>query len=428
MSAEATKRRTNEGRPAAGKAGVPDKRPPTARASRRGRKGRATRCVTIVAMVLSAGTASTAAQSPATQSSPLGVALAQQDLVRRAVAQVAPSVVAIETMGGTAPQGSDDTGPPTTQPDHKGRLPWPGRGPLPDHGPVFPVADGPTTGLVFSSDGRILTSSFHFARDPAVITVRLADGSRHPARLLARDEIRRLAMLKIAAAGLPVPVWADEDRVRVGRTAIALGRGLGGNEVSISVGIISGTERMSGNAIQTDAKLSPANYGGPLVDLDGRVLGLIVPMSYAAGDLAGVELYDSGIGFAIPAWQAEPAAATMARGVNIRRGVLGVRMAVVDGKRLRIAAVADPSPAKTAGLAAGDELLAIDDRPVTTWPEMHRRLALRGEGEAVALTIRRADRTFYADAILAAPEAVGPFPATSEREDRPSPAEAPRNR
>jgi len=151
-------------------------------------------------------------------------------------------------------------------------------------------------------------------------------------------------------------------------------------------------------------------------------------MSYTAGDVAGVELYDSGIGFAIPAWQAEPAAATMARGVNIRRGVLGVRITAVDAKHLRIAAVADPSPAKTAGLAAGDELLAIDDRPVTTWPEMHRRLALRAAGEAVALTIRRADRTLYADAVLAAPEAVGPFPAPSEEEGRPSPANAPGNR
>jgi len=428
MSLEASQRRCDERPPADGEGGVPDNRRRTARALRRGGKGRATRCLTVVAMVLSAGAASAAAQSPATQPSPLGVALAQQDLVRRAVARIAPSVVAIETVGGTAPQGSDGIGPPTTQPGREGRLPWPGRGPLSDRGSAFPVADGPTTGVVFSSDGHILTSSFHFARDPAVIAVRLADGSRHPAKLLARDEIRRLAMLKITTTGLPVPAWADEDHIRVGRTAIALGRGLGGNEPSISVGIISGTERMSGNAIQTDAKLSPANYGGPLVDLNGRVLGLIVPMSYAAGDLAGVELYDSGIGFAIPAWQAEPAAATMARGMNIRRGVLGIRMALADGKRLRITAVADPSPARTAGLAAGDELLAIDDRPVTTWPEMHRRLALRAEGEAVALTIRRAGRTFYADAILAPPEAVGPFAAPSGRRDRLPPADAPDNR
>ncbi|MGB9624889.1 MAG: S1C family serine protease [Phycisphaerae bacterium] len=360
------------------------------------------------------------------------MALAQQDMVRRAVARIAPSIVTIETVGGTAPQGPDGTGRPLTPPEPQGDVPRPDRErrhiPMPAAGAAFPVAEGPTTGLVFSADGLILTSSFHFARNPAVITVRLPDGTRHPARLLARDEIRRLAMLKIAATGLPVPAWADEDHVRVGRTAIALGRGLGGDEVSISVGIISGTERMSGNAIQTDAKLSPANYGGPLVDLHGGVLGLIVPMSYTAGDLAGVELYDSGIGFAIPAWQVEPAAATMARGVNIRRGVLGVRITAADARRLRIAAVAEPSPAKAAGLAAGDELLAIDDRPVTTWSEMHRRLVLRAEGEAVALTIRRADRTFYADAVLAAPEAIGPFPAPSEREGRPSPATAPRSR
>ncbi len=90
----------------------------------------------------------------------------------------------------------------------------------------------------------------------------------------------------------------------IGQWAIALGRTLDPNAdqpPSVSVGIISALDRIWGKAIQTDAKVSPTNYGGPLVDLDGRVQGVLVPASpRAEGETAGFEWYDSGIGFAIP--------------------------------------------------------------------------------------------------------------------------------
>jgi S1-C subfamily serine protease len=373
----------------------------------------AVRSTTFVTMALCAAAF---AQSPATRPAAFEGALAQQSMVRRAVAQVAASVVTIETVGGISPQGPSNAGRATTRPEPGRGAPRPGReprrAPPPNAGAAFQVAEGPTTGLVFSADGLILTSSFNFARDPAVITVKLADGTRRSAKLLARDEIRRLAILKIDAAGLSVPTWADEKQVRVGQWTVALGRGFGGAGVSVSVGMISGLERMAGNAIQTDAKLSPANYGGPLIDLEGRVIGLIVPMSYTPGDLAGAELYDSGIGFAVPAWQAEPAGMALAKGTSIRRGLLGIRVDMSGQKALRLVSVADPSLAKTAGLTAGDELVAIDDRPLNGWADLQHRLAFRAEGEAVALTIRRAGQSIQTDAVLAPPEALGPFPET----------------
>jgi S1-C subfamily serine protease len=114
------------------------------------------------------------------------------EVFRSAALEVAPCVVTIETVGGA-------------QPTESGRRASP-----------FVVADGPTTGLIWSADGLILTSSFNFVRDPSVISVVLSDGRRFVAELLARDEIRRLAMLKISVGDLPVPQWAATSDMKVG--------------------------------------------------------------------------------------------------------------------------------------------------------------------------------------------------------------------
>jgi serine protease Do len=100
---------------------------------------------------------------------------------------------------------------------------------------------------------------------------------------------------------LPVPVFADPAHLRIGQYAVAIGFGYGGDEPAISAGIVSALNRLAGRAVQTDAKLSPANYGGPLIDIEGRVIGINVPLSPKTDEtLGGTEWYDSGIGFAVP--------------------------------------------------------------------------------------------------------------------------------
>src|SRR5438093_9851698 len=107
-----------------------------------------------------------------------------------------------------------------------------------------------------------------------------------------------LTLLKVEAKGLPVPAAAPKSDIRVGQTALAVGRTLAldvETPPSVSVGIISAVERIWGKCIQSDAKISPTNYGGPLVDVQGRVLGVLVPASpRAEGETAGFEWYDSG--------------------------------------------------------------------------------------------------------------------------------------
>lgn len=356
---------------------------------------------------------------------PLEVHRLQQEVFRRAAARVSPCVVTIETIGGTQPQGPAPASRPGTMPGGPGRprRPQPGA-----EGPDFIIADGPTTGLIWSADGLILTSAFNFVREPSVITVSLADGRRFVGELLARDEVRRLAMVKIEASGLPVPPWIEDlSGLQVGQWTLAVGRGFGGKDPSVSAGIVSGLNRKGGVAVQTDAKLSPANFGGPLIDLEGRVIGLCVPMGMGTGYMAGVEWYDSGIGFAIPLAQAARSAEALALGHNLRRGMLGVQMDP-RVKSVRVLRVAEPSPAARAGLAPGDDIIALGGRKVGEYADLQRLMSARLAGEKVGVQIRRGGREMELEVVLAVPEDIGdlpeldPAPATASRpaESRPS--------
>lgn len=351
------------------------------------------------------------AQAPASAPAPDSLELmrAQQEAFRAAAERVKRCVVTIETVGGTQPV--EGGAAPTTGPGNRRRGPA--------QRPGFIVADGPTTGLIYSPDGLIITSSFNFVRDPSVITVILPDGRRFVGELLARDEVRRLAMLRINATDLPVPEWIrDRGALRVGQWVIALGRGFGGPEPSLTAGIISGLNRQAGLAVQTDAKLSPANFGGPLLDLDGRVIGINVPMGTSTGELAGLELYDSGIGFAVPAWQIEAVAKDLADGHNLRRGLLGVGLDRRVSDRIVISGVASPSPAERAGLQRGDVIRAIDDQPVGTYLDLQRIMRARLAGQRVRLKVRRGGEDLEITVVLAVPEDLGPI-ADGSREDEP---------
>ncbi len=196
----------------------------------------------------------------------------EERAIKAALARVAPSVVRIETVGGLERVGQ------------------------------ILIGTGPTTGLVVSPDGYIISSAFNFAQKPDSILVTLEGGSRHAARLVATDHSRMLVRLKVEVeTKLPVPESVPSAEMRVGQWALAVGRTFEASRPNVSVGIVSALGRIWGKAIQTDAKISPNNYGGPLVDISGRVLGVLVPMSPdGSGEMAGVEWYDSGIGFAIP--------------------------------------------------------------------------------------------------------------------------------
>ena len=329
------------------------------------------------------GSAFGPADAPATvdEVSPLAALRLSQRAFRIAAGRIEPAVVTIETIGGALPPSEQAGGRP------------PGRG-------GFQLADGPTTGLVYRADGLILTSSFNFVRDPSVITVTLADGRQFVAEMLARDEIHKLTMLRIDATDLPTPRWCPRDDVRVGIWAIALGRGFGAERSAVTVGILSALERFDGLVVQTDAKLSPGNYGGPLIDIEGRVIGICLPMAASRGEMAGVAFYDSGVGFAIPGWRIERVAERLARGEWVRRGWIGVRIEPAASGGVGITSVPEGSPAHAAGLEAGDVIVGIDDVDVADPTDLQRIMVTRTDGETIAVRIRRQEETLTRNVTL----------------------------
>ncbi len=257
------------------------------------------------------------------------------------------------------------------------------------------VGTGPTTGLAVSADGYIISSAFNFLQKPANILVHLDDGARLPATLVARDHSRMLVLLKVnlpAGKQLAVPVAAPLAQVAVGAWSIAVGRTFDGAKPSLSVGIVSAVRRIWNKAVQTDAKVSSNNYGGPLIDIEGRVIGVLVPMSPMASDeQAGVEWYDSGIGFAVPLEDIQRMLPRLEKGEDLYGGLLGISMKGKDiyAEKPVLAAVQPGSPAQLAGLRPGDTIVEVDGRKVERQAELKHQLGFHYAGDKVRLIVLR---------------------------------------
>lgn len=289
---------------------------------------------------------------------------AEESAFQAAVGRVAASVVQIETFGGLERVGEEL------------------------------VAEGPTTGTVVAADGWIVSTLYSFRQQPASILVTLPDGKRAAARIVARDFSREVALLKVDVdQPLPVAEFAPKADVRVGQWAMALGKTYDKITVSQSVGIVSAVDRAYGKAIQTDAKVSPINYGGPLVDLTGRVMGILSPISpgtFLEGDSS--QLYDSGIGFAIPIQDIVDRLDKLQQGQDIHAGKLGVVSANQNEflGPVRITGAAPGSPAAKVHMQAGDVIVAAGEEPVSMLYQLKQALGAVDAGQSLAVTVQRA--------------------------------------
>lgn len=261
---------------------------------------------------------------------------------RAAARKVLPSLVVIDSFGGVG----------TVQ----GKI-----------GGIRRQGEGSTTGVIVSPDGYVVTSSFNFIQKPPIITLTTRDGKKHVAKPVANDNTRRLTLLKIEGVeGLPVPEFLKPEEIQVGQWAVSVGIGFGDDNPAVSAGIVSATNRGNGRAIQTDANISPANYGGPLLDIRGRVIGICVPLNPKSTSLAsGVEWYDSGIGFAIPLSDSS-IVENLKKGKDINPGFIGlqVKPAKLDGSGVKVESAVEGSPAEKAGLKKDDILTRLGEYPV----------------------------------------------------------------
>ena len=287
----------------------------------------------------------------------------EQRAMKAAVDRVAPSVVRIETFGGLE---SVD-----------GQL----------------LGTGPTTGLIVSEDGHVISSAFNFVRQPASILVSLPGGERATAEIVARDHSRMLVLLKVHTEAKLAPAEAvPRSEMRVGQWTLAVGRTFAADQPNMSAGILSAVQRIWSKAIQTDANVSPSNYGGPLIDIQGRVLGVLVPLSpEEQQEMAGAEWYDSGIGFAIPLEDIYAQLDQLKQGEDLHQGLLGVSL---DGKEVYtgaavIAACHPRSPADKAGLRPQDKIVEVDGNPIERQAQLKHALGPKYAGDKVTLVVLR---------------------------------------
>ncbi|MGH7004542.1 MAG: Do family serine endopeptidase, partial [Alphaproteobacteria bacterium] len=253
------------------------------------------------------------------------------------------------------------------------------------------------SGFIIDPAGYIVTNN-HVIDDADKIMVTLTDGRKFPAKLVGRDTKTDLALLKIEGDGkLPAVDLATAGEGRVGDWVMAVGNpfGLGG---TVTVGIISARNRdlRSGpydDYLQVDASINHGNSGGPLFDMNGKVVGINTAIYSPNGGSVG-------IGFAISASVAAPVIAQLREHGKVERGWLGVRIQSVTDDLAKalglkkaegalVAQIEDGSPAAAAGLKAGDVILSVEDKSVANSRELARLVANLQDGQSAKLVIWR---------------------------------------
>jgi len=257
------------------------------------------------------------------------------------------------------------------------------------------------SGFVISADGYIVTNN-HVIAEADEVAVNFADGRSLEAEIVGSDEKTDIALLKTNPdAPLDFVSFGDSDSARVGDWVLAIGNpfGLGG---SVSAGIISARNRdiRAGpydDFIQTDAAINRGNSGGPLFDLDGRVIGVNTAIISPTGGSIG-------IGFAVPASLAKTVVDQLREFGETRRGWLGVRIQHVNDeiaeaigldepKGALVASVTTDGPAEGAGIEAGDVILRFDGQEVAEMRDLPRMVAETPVGKTVRVVVFRKGKT-----------------------------------
>jgi serine protease Do len=267
------------------------------------------------------------------------------------------------------------------------------------------IEQGSGSGFVVSADGYILTNN-HVVEGAEQVTVRLLDRREFKAKVVGTDPNTDVAVLKIDAKNLPPMALGNSDDARVGEWVLAIGNPLGeGLTFTVTSGIVSAKGRaLNGlpragqgsiqDFIQTDAAINPGNSGGPLVSVRGEVIGINSAIASETG-------FYSGYGFAIPINLARTVMNQLIESGKVHRAALGVSIADVslaDAEYVGLPAIRgvvvkdipnDDSPAKAAGIEAGDIIVAVDGKPVEYVGQLQQVIGFRKPGEMVKVEVAR---------------------------------------
>jgi serine protease Do len=286
------------------------------------------------------------------------------------------------------------------------------------------VEEGRGTGFIISPDGFILTNKHVVnagAEKTAEYRITLNSGKQYYAQLIGKDPLNDLAVLKIFDKDLPCIELGDSSDLQLGSTVMAIGNVLGRYQNSVTKGIVSGlgreliasdnhgnTESFK-NVIQTDAEINFGNSGGPLIDLEGKLIGINVAI-----DSAG-----SSVGFAIPINDARSVITSVIEKGRIIRTKLGVRYFMLTpqlaleyklptdtgawlsrGDRLDLPAVLPDSPAAKAGIEEGDIISEVNAVKIEGTNTLTSVIQNYKPGDKIGLKIRRGDKIIIREVTL----------------------------
>ena len=263
------------------------------------------------------------------------------------------------------------------------------------------------SGTIVHPDGFVITNRHVVIKQDRTISetviVQLQDRREFRAKVLGVDAGTDIAVLKIEGRNLPYARFADSEKARVGDVVFAIGNPLDAG-LTVTSGIVSALGRSGklgmGMAfedfIQTDAAINPGNSGGPLIDFEGRLLGMNTAIKSGTG-------LSVGLGYSSPSNLITAVALDLANQGRVVRGLIGVQgedLSVAEATKLslgqaggvRLVLVSDEMPAAKAGLKVGDIVVGLNGKPVENWNEMRLEISRRRPGEVLTLNYIREGR------------------------------------
>lgn len=311
------------------------------------------------------------------------------------------------------------------------------------------IPEGCSSGFIIAANGLVATAAINVANRITIgqgrakkndktgrvrrIWVYAADGSRHPAKVAGKDDTLDVAILTIDAKDKSFPALEAKaipaGKLAVGATVLVLGRSEPPGGVTINAGHLSAVERHRGELLQISALINHGNLGGPVLDLQGRLLGMANKLGPGSP-----WRQNCGVGFCIQAERLAAALPLLAAGKPVPREPRAMLGAQLDADALGtgavVTAVVEDGPAAQAGVLAGDAIIAVDADVVDDFITFANVMSERKPGDRVKLKVRRGGATVEISLVLGADtdawnkdeeEAATPTPAPPERKPKPLP-------
>ena len=262
------------------------------------------------------------------------------------------------------------------------------------------------SGVIVSANGHIVTN-LHVVNNARAVQVQLADGRTLPAKFVGADSPSDIALLKIEAEGLQALPFGDSDKVNVGQMVFAVGNPLGLQE-TVTQGIISAKGRRAlseaaNEFFQTDAAVNPGNSGGPLVNLEGEIIGINNSISPQG----------QGIGFAIPSNTVRRVFESIRDHGRFIRPWFGAYMrsltpqlaqqlGLPDASGVLMLLIYEGSPAEKAGVKPGDVIVEFNGKSIRDLVDLRNRVAETDVGQEIAMRVRREGKELTLQTVVAA--------------------------